>query len=66
MVTTVPLKSLTTGLVGLYPETHLGIDPDLVEVTSDEDQCVDCWQQPEPEPEPEVEVVVATNDKRKK
>ena len=46
MVKTIPLKSLSTGLVGLYPETHLAMDPDLVEVTSNEDQCVDCWIDP--------------------
>ena len=43
MANTIPLKSLSTGLVGLYPENHLGLDPDLVAVTSDEDQCIDCW-----------------------
>ena len=46
MAETIPLMSLSTGLVGLYPANHLDLDPDLVLVTSDEDQCVDCWLDP--------------------
>lgn len=66
MVNTIPLKSLTTGLVGLYPATHLGMDPDLVEVTSDEDQCVDCWAEPvEAEPESEAVAVTAKTTRKK-
>lgn len=64
MVNTIPLKSLSTGLVGLYPESHLGLDPDLVQVTSDEDQCVDCWAQPVPVEDPVADDETKTTRKK--
>ncbi|MFA5387650.1 MAG: hypothetical protein WC322_04690 [Candidatus Paceibacterota bacterium] len=50
MAETIPLRSLSTGLVGLYPANHLDMDPDLVLATSDENLCVDCWLDPETVP----------------
>ena len=41
MAKQVQLKSLSTGLSGLYPESHLGLDPDLVLDVEDPD--CDCW-----------------------
>lgn len=41
MAKQVQLKSLSTGLSGLYPESHLGLDPDLVLDVADPD--CDCW-----------------------
>lgn len=48
MAKRVVLKSLSTGLSGLYPEFHLGLDPDLVLDTGDLD--CGCW------PEDEIKV----------
>lgn len=46
-MTTVTVKSKTTGLVGNYPISHVDLDPDLEIVSPDEDVCVDCFIQPE-------------------
>ena len=59
MVNTVPLKSLSTGLIGSYPETHLGMDPDLV-VAFTEEPTVEKPQQVEADA-----TVEATTTKRK-
>jgi len=58
MVNTVPLKSLSTGLIGSYPETHLGMDPDLVLAFTEEPTV----EEPQPEADTTVE---ATTTKRK-
>lgn len=47
MAKQVVLKSLSTGLTGLYPESHLGLDPDLV--LDSEDVDCGCWPEGEAE-----------------
>lgn len=64
MVKQIVLKSLSTGLVGLYPETHLGMDADLVPENFDPD--CGCWLEVDPEaeaePESEAEIDPFEND----
>lgn len=41
----IPLKSKTTGLVGMYPPEHLELDPDLEQV--EDVPCLECQQESE-------------------
>lgn len=52
-MSTVTVRSKTTGLVGQYPASHVELDPDLEIVHSEDEICVDCvLEVPEPDPEP--------------
>lgn len=48
------LRDMTTGKVDKYPHAFLAIFPNLVEVSSEEAECVDCWKTPDPEPVADV------------
>lgn len=42
MPDTITLKSKSTGLIGVYPKSHLGMDDDLVAVDSEGNVCLPC------------------------
>ena len=48
------MRDMNTGKVGKYPYAFLAIFPNLVEVSAEEAECVDCWKTPEPEPVADV------------
>ena len=41
-VVNIPMKSKSTGLVGMYPKKHLALSDDLVPVDEDGNVCLPC------------------------
>ena len=65
MAKMISLKSKSTGLIGEYPESHLGLDDDLIPVDSEGNICLPCMGV-KAEDENDKDAKASTNGKDKK